>query len=1191
MTEYYSRVDYIYTGGDTVFSIPFSYIDKEHIKVFVNDEEISDYNYLTDSQIQITKTILSGDSVAITRTTSINERMVVFSDTSILSEKNQNLSAQQTFNIVQEVYDNLNNHKKDVETLKPHIETAARNIEHIIAVNENKNNIDTIADTVENIETVASNISDVNAVSSDISNINAIADDLTNLDDVADDLTNIDSVANNLTNINAVNSNSTNINTVAANISDINTVEDNISNITSVANNTTNINAVAGNETNINAVNANKTNIDAVAGNAANINAVASNATNINAVNSNKNNINTVASNISSINQTGNNINEVVTVANNLGIIDDLFEQVDRIDQSKGKESGNVSDDTDLLKQVQDYAHSTFDLSKFTVVGNPTITDDGIVSGFSNSNYMQTVNVFNQVVTPNNFEIKIKYGMKTGAGTLISNYIYDGTQTYGFGIQPVGTTRINFYLGSADGTTNWDITNGSKSIYFSDLSNPIDTDNIELTLGFNGIKYYAKIGNNNPKTIADTTTKMGLGRNFLLGYVSLWGSLASDSSIDLKQFSIEVDGIPVFSGNKTGIDTIKPNNYNAVGTPVISNDEVVSGFNSSNYIEAPAIDLSKPFKIREKFKTGNIYNQFHFGCPFSLSNQPSANWSNYLEVLNSNIQFFGRLSDNTDFNLRTGESNTDNTEYEFEFSWDGTVYTLKKFKDGILQGTPASYNSTLSLYNADNCNIVLGVFDTSKSTYPLTDGSIDLNALKIYVDGNLVYQPCLKIPYTLSKTGSKIVDSIYRDRVQDVYEQYGYAPYYTLSDTDFTLPMGELYGMIEKNRFNGILGQTIFSLDPLYHDNLHLLDGALLQGDGVYKSFIDNYIKPLYNSNPARFVTESVWQTSVTNYGVCGYYVYDSTNNTVRLPKVTGFVEGTLDSSALGQLVQAGLPGIGHTHTGTTDTTGAHTHTRGTMDITGTIGRFNKTFVTSSGAFSTSENGNSSGETYTGGGAIASFKASNNWTGATSSNGDHSHTFTTANNSAVNSIYGNSNTVQPQSIKGYMYIVVATGDAGYYPTNTSGIITEVNSKADVDLSNLGATQSANFDGQWVTSSSYYEIIGSDTTFSAATTYTYDLSSYLPNDNHIYEVMGYAAGNTGATSGNAADISCGSSLISVNTFRIAGATTRTDSAIHWCGCFSMLIGTDRKIYLRQTGNSACTVNQFRLYAYRRVGTNG
>ena len=66
-------------------------------------------------------------------------------------------------------------------------------------------------------------------------------------------------------------------------------------------------------------------------------------------------------------------------------------------------------------------------------------------------------------------------------------------------------------------------------------------------------------------------------------------------------------------------------------------------------------------------------------------------------------------------------------------------------------------------------------------------GSMDLNDTKVYINDNLAYQPCLKIPYTQSKTGSKIVDGGYRDRVQDMYNQFGYTHYYTLGDTDFTL--------------------------------------------------------------------------------------------------------------------------------------------------------------------------------------------------------------------------------------------------------------------------------------------------------------------------------------------------------------------------------------------------------------------
>jgi hypothetical protein len=77
------------------------------------------------------------------------------------------------------------------------------------------------------------------------------------------------------------------------------------------------------------------------------------------------------------------------------------------------------------------------------------------------------------------------------------------------------------------------------------------------------------------------------------------------------------------------------------------------------------------------------------------------------------------------------------------------------------------------------------------------------------------------------------------------------------------------------------------------------------------KEFID-YIADIYTDNPTAnyFTDETTWQQSITTYGVCGKFVYDSVNNTVRLPKITGITEGTTDINALGDLVEAGLPNI-----------------------------------------------------------------------------------------------------------------------------------------------------------------------------------------------------------------------------------------------------------------------------------------
>lgn len=82
------------------------------------------------------------------------------------------------------------------------------------------------------------------------------------------------------------------------------------------------------------------------------------------------------------------------------------------------------------------------------------------------------------------------------------------------------------------------------------------------------------------------------------------------------------------------------------------------------------------------------------------------------------------------------------------------------------------------------------------------------------------------------------------------------------------------------------IGEIVSSSLPLTDAGLHLLDGTRLSGDGIYGEFVQ-YIADLYAENPSAnyFTTESAWQQSVTTYGVCGKFVYDSTNNTVRLPK------------------------------------------------------------------------------------------------------------------------------------------------------------------------------------------------------------------------------------------------------------------------------------------------------------------
>lgn len=202
------------------------------------------------------------------------------------------------------------------------------------------------------------------------------------------------------------------------------------------------------------------------------------------------------------------------------------------------------------------------------------------------------------------------------------------------------------------------------------------------------------------------------------------------------------------------------------------------------------------------------------------------------------------------------------------------------------------------------------------------------------------------------------------------------------------------------------IGQIIQSTIPLTDAGLHLLDGALINGSGSYADFV-TYIAGLVSTYPDLFETEVNWQTSVTNYGVCGKFVYDSVNNTVRLPKVTGIIEGTTDVTALGDLVEAGLPNI-----------------TGMFECEGQTTTANNSFYTSW----------------------------DKWGVHIGNEGAYTKNIT-FDASRSNTIYGNSSTVQPQTIKAFVYIVIANSTKTSIQVDIDQIVTDLNGKADTDLSN------------------------------------------------------------------------------------------------------------------------------------------
>ena len=219
-----------------------------------------------------------------------------------------------------------------------------------------------------------------------------------------------------------------------------------------------------------------------------------------------------------------------------------------------------------------------------------------------------------------------------------------------------------------------------------------------------------------------------------------------------------------------------------------------------------------------------------------------------------------------------------------------------------------------------------------------------------------------------------------------------------------------------------IPNQIIQSPVPLTDANLHLLDGALLSGSGAYADYVA-MMSDLYNADPTAtcWTDEESWQTSVSTYGECGKFVYDSVNNTLRLPKLISFVQATSSANELGSLVEAGLPNI----------TGQYSINYDWCSI-----------------FS----GADSGARFEGAFTKAPTISSNEYRSSYMSGGSGYDVAIDASRSS--SIYGNNSTVQPQAIKYYFYIVIGIISKTDIQINVDNVMSDLALKADKDLSNV-----------------------------------------------------------------------------------------------------------------------------------------
>lgn len=248
-----------------------------------------------------------------------------------------------------------------------------------------------------------------------------------------------------------------------------------------------------------------------------------------------------------------------VTLKNNpynLTHITDTLIPLDKLNQSKALETGNVSSDKDVYADVLKYAHSTFDASKFTVAGTPTITDDGIASGFTaRKSY---VYIPCDLSSAESWRIRIRQKFIDGNTCCPVSFCSALNNTSEiFRLQFNNVNQRLIVIGNTPHTI---------LKQFPDLNAYYDFE-----ISYNGSEMSVETFKNGISVQKETFEQENIFN--VNGYIVIGGSLEANTAnaqnlIDLKYFLAKKDNMPFLSGNKTGTYEYKQENQEKAGIVV-----------------------------------------------------------------------------------------------------------------------------------------------------------------------------------------------------------------------------------------------------------------------------------------------------------------------------------------------------------------------------------------------------------------------------------------------------------------------------------------------------------------------------------------------------------------------------------------------------------------------------------------------
>ena len=529
---------------------------------------------------------------------------------------------------------------------------------------------------------------------------------------------------------------------------------------------------------------------------------------------------------------------------------DDLNSNSIISDILKEKSYVTIAEDRDNYEKIVNKKYSTFDKSKFEIVGSPIITENGVASSFIDS-YLN-IPMFD--LSSNNFEIDLKFTYaKTGG---LQNLFRCATNGYGgsFGFLVVATGTDTITLsGSSPDVDGQPILEDGKSY---DLKLIVSNDSATLLL-------------NN-----EVYLKANWQKVIQTGYISIaYPAGGADnksycmSSIDLKHFSIMVDDKEVFCGRETGIDYLKNPDYCIIETeeqvlykysceitdPETSEITTYEIYADSDSTPTILYNNDKTIYIGEEFKivtetieevdtvsikyndtpcvlvpdsTLIIPNEVKITEDGIISNFSNTNYIKKEITIPENYEIIipvKLINDNIPQGIARFDDSNGNPIIEITCE-DSIIITGYGSEGATSKLTITDLDTTQQMYlrlvKEDSSFIVKYSYDFEEwfeeeleKEYDLNQihfisigsigrrlnpmyGEIDMNLVNIYVNDTLYLFPSLNIPFTYTEDGTKIVDCKYFYYTSNAIDAYNTANYFILDEKrqQFKLPYDSIYG-------------------------------------------------------------------------------------------------------------------------------------------------------------------------------------------------------------------------------------------------------------------------------------------------------------------------------------------------------------------------------------------------------------